>query len=334
MIRMNRIINVQTEKGKTKLKIRKQNGQMIIFLKGRIDTNNAPQVDEKIFAALEGESYNEENIMIEAEDLEYISSAGLRVLMKLRKTIGKPLTIFNVNRDVYEIFDTTGFTELFNIKKALRSVSIEGCEEIGKGGHGKVYRLDPETIIKVYHDNSPLSLIEKEREYAKNYVDKLVSVKNVGASDAYVRLYVAFPSELDNDDASKNIIHWNFGNYNDNGTIKTTYGNKWNWLKADGSWNYSKKTIDGVEYNVYIADYKDTLAEDATTEYAINGFYLDKKVDYTDGAYTINGNAINFDFSHGVKVLVKAVAVQSAGFNNADEAVVAAFGADFDPFAE
>ena len=168
MIRMNRIINVQTEKGKTKLKIRKQNGQMIIFLKGRIDTNNAPQVDEKIFAALEGESYNEENIMIEAEDLEYISSAGLRVLMKLRKTIGKPLTIFNVNRDVYEIFDTTGFTELFNIKKALRSVSIEGCEEIGKGGHGKVYRLDPETIIKVYHDNSPLSLIEKEREYAKN----------------------------------------------------------------------------------------------------------------------------------------------------------------------
>ena len=173
-----------------------------------------------------------------------------------------------------------------------------------------------------------------EREYAKNYVDKLVSVKNVGASDAYVRLYVAFPSELDNDDASKNIIHWNFGNYNDNGTIKTTYGNKWNWLKVDGSWNYSKKTIDGVEYNVYIADYKDTLAEDATTEYAINGFYLDKKVDYTDGAYTINGNAINFDFSHGVKVLVKAVAVQSAGFNNADEAVVAAFGADFDPFAE
>lgn len=173
-----------------------------------------------------------------------------------------------------------------------------------------------------------------EREYAKNYVDKLVSVKNDGASDAYVRLYVAFPSELDDDDASKNIIHWNFGNYYDNGTIKSTYKNKWNWLKADGSWNYSKKTIDGVEYNVYVADYINTLATGATTEYAISGFYLDSKVDYANGKYAINGDAINFDFSKGVKVLVKAVAVQSAGFDNADEAVVAAFGADFDPFAE
>lgn len=173
-----------------------------------------------------------------------------------------------------------------------------------------------------------------EREYAKNYVDKLVSVKNVGASDAYIRLYVAFPSELDNDVPSKNIIHWNFGNYNNNGSMVSTEGVKWNWRKADGSWNYSKKSIDGIEYNVYAADYINTLATGNTTEYAINGFYLDSKVDYANGKYAINGDAINFDFSKGVKVLVKAVAVQSAGFDNIDEAVVAAFGADFDPFAE
>ena len=136
-----------------------KDGKMIIALEGRIDTNNAAQTESEIFAAVDGVSGAD--IIIDAEKLEYISSAGLRVLMKLRKSIDKPLPVINVSRDVYEILDTTGFTELFDVKKALRTVSVEGLEEIGKGGHGKVYRLDEETIIKVYHDKSPLSLIEK-----------------------------------------------------------------------------------------------------------------------------------------------------------------------------
>ena len=165
---MTRIVNNKIEKGRSKLRFNKENGRITIFLDGKIDTNNAPQVEKEIFEALEGESFDSESITIDAGNLDYISSAGLRVLMKLRKTIGDPVSVINVDRDVYEIFETTGFTELLNIKKALKTVSVAGCEEIGRGGHGKVYRLDKERIIKVYHDNSPLSLIEKEREYAKN----------------------------------------------------------------------------------------------------------------------------------------------------------------------
>ena len=146
--------------------INNKNGQMILALEGRIDTNNAAQTENEIFAAVEGANGAEP--VIDAQKLEYISSAGLRVLMKLRKALGKPLSVINVSRDVYDIFETTGFTELLDVKKALRKVSLDGCEVIGQGGHGKVYRLDEETIIKVYHDNSPLSLIEKERKYAKN----------------------------------------------------------------------------------------------------------------------------------------------------------------------
>ena len=145
--------------------INEQSGKVTIALEGRIDTNNASQTEKEIFGAVEGKTGD---IIIDAAKLEYISSAGLRVLMKLRKSIGKPLPVINVSRDVYDIFETTGFTELLDVKKALRKVSLAGCEVIGQGGHGKVYRLDEETIIKVYHDNSPLSLIEKEREYAKN----------------------------------------------------------------------------------------------------------------------------------------------------------------------
>ncbi len=142
-----------------------ENGTLTILLNGRIDTTNAADTEREILAAIEGKT---EDIVVDAGELEYISSAGLRVLMKLRKTIKRELPIINVSRDVYDIFETTGFTEMFDVKKAPRKVSLEGCEVIGRGGHGKVYRLDDETIIKVYHDKSPLTLIEKEREYAKN----------------------------------------------------------------------------------------------------------------------------------------------------------------------
>ncbi len=141
-------------------------GKLMITLEGRIDSNNAADVEKSILEIVN--THEGMTVVFDAEKLEYISSAGLRVLLKVMKLFDEPLEVQNVSREVYEIFDVTGFAEMLNVKKALRKVSIEGCEAIGKGGHGKVYRLDDETIIKVYHDNSPLSLIEKEREYAKN----------------------------------------------------------------------------------------------------------------------------------------------------------------------
>ncbi len=142
------------------------NGKLIIKIEGRIDSNNAADAEKEILGIVN--AHESMTVIFDAEALEYISSAGLRVLLKVIKLFDEPLEVQNVSKDVYEIFDITGFTELLDVKKALRKVSIKNCEAIGRGGHGKVYRLDDETIIKVYHDNSPLSLIEKEREYAKN----------------------------------------------------------------------------------------------------------------------------------------------------------------------
>ncbi len=140
------------------MQTRNENGTLTIILEGRIDTNNAPQVEAELLSAAEGQ----EKIALDAEQLEYISSAGLRVLMKLCKIRGEAVRVTNVSRDVYEIFETTGFTEILDVKKALRQVSVEGCEVVGSGGYGTVYRLDRETIIKVYMNNSP-ELIENER---------------------------------------------------------------------------------------------------------------------------------------------------------------------------
>ena len=73
-----------------------------IVLSGRIDSNNARDAENEIASIVEGK--NDLPTVIDAQDLVYISSAGLRVLLHLKKT-NADLKIINVNSDVYEIFD-------------------------------------------------------------------------------------------------------------------------------------------------------------------------------------------------------------------------------------
>ena len=98
------------------MKTTTENKTLTVFLEGRIDTNNAAQTESEIFAAVDGVSGAD--IIIDAEKLEYISSAGLRVLLKAQKSKNIPITISNVSRDVYDIFDTTGFVDLLDEKGA------------------------------------------------------------------------------------------------------------------------------------------------------------------------------------------------------------------------
>ena len=73
----------------------------------------------------------------------------------------------NVNSEVYEILNITGFSEMMNVQKAYRELTVEGCEVIGQGANGKVYRIDPDTIVKVYYKPDALPDIERERELAR-----------------------------------------------------------------------------------------------------------------------------------------------------------------------
>ena len=170
---------------------------------------------------------------------------------------------------------------------------------------------------------------------AKNYIDKIVTIKNTGNSAAYVRAYFAIPSALDDGyetfNAGANILHFNFGNANG----ATTYQNQWNWKTDAGKWNYYEITLNGVAYNVYFADYYQKLPAGATTEQFVSGVYLDSNVDMD-----ANGNYIDPRFPDAdlsilkgtVSCPVKAVAVQADGFETADAAIEAAFGAQFNPF--
>ena len=139
---------------------------LIIKLSGRIDANNAADV-EAMTAQKISESPGEVPVF-DASELEYISSAGLRVLLKFRKQFGTSIDVINASSDVYDIFEVTGFTELLNVRKKLREVSIEGCEVIGGGNFSTVYRLDPETIVKVFtHPTATLESADSDRKTSR-----------------------------------------------------------------------------------------------------------------------------------------------------------------------
>ncbi len=138
---------------------------LTIKLLKRIDSNNAADVDKDIFSLID--RYNAKSVILDAAETEYISSAGLRVVLKLKKAVNDS-KIVNASPEVYDIFSITGFVDIIDVKKAFREISVDGCEVIGKGGHGTVYRISGDTILKLYSESEPLHEIEREIEYARN----------------------------------------------------------------------------------------------------------------------------------------------------------------------
>ncbi|MBQ5657375.1 MAG: anti-sigma factor antagonist [Bacteroidaceae bacterium] len=137
---------------------------LYIAVEGRVDASNAADAEKKIFEIKNTNS--DKHVVLDADKLEYVSSAGLRVILKLRKEAPK-LAIINVIPEVYEVFDMTGFTDMVTVEKAYRRMSVEGCEFIAKGANGAVYRYDNETILKTYFAKDALPEIKQERENAR-----------------------------------------------------------------------------------------------------------------------------------------------------------------------
>ncbi len=141
-----------------------ENDTLTIYLEGNVDTSNAEQVGQEID---EIRVHNPNGaFVLDLEGLKYISSAGLRQILRLKKK-EKEYRIINCSSEIYDIFDMTGFAEMMDIEKAYRKMTVDGCEVIGEGSNGIVYRLNPDTIIKVYKNSDALDDIKRERELAK-----------------------------------------------------------------------------------------------------------------------------------------------------------------------
>ncbi len=146
------------------MKIVNENGTLTIFLCGKIDSANADATEKEVNALIEANSFD--SLVFDVEELQYISSAGLRMLLRTRKS-HPSLKIINASSEVYDILDMTGFTEMIPVEKAYRKLSVDGCKVIGKGAKGTVYRYDADIIVKVYKDSDSLPAIKNERELAR-----------------------------------------------------------------------------------------------------------------------------------------------------------------------
>lgn len=109
----------------------------------------------------------DKHIVFDADKLTYISSSGLRVLLKVLHQCKEKIPVVNVSDHVYKVFEMTGFNRMMDIRKKMKEISIEGCEMIGAGRSSHVYRLDADTILKCYEPTVPLEMIKREQELSR-----------------------------------------------------------------------------------------------------------------------------------------------------------------------
>ena len=88
--------------------------ELIVNLEGRLDTSTSPQLENDLKANIDGVS----ELIFDIKDLQYISSAGLRVLLSAQKIMNKQgsMVIRNSGEEVKEIFDVTGFSDILTIE--------------------------------------------------------------------------------------------------------------------------------------------------------------------------------------------------------------------------
>ena len=87
-----------------------EGGKMTIQLSGRLDTTTAPELEK----VLDFTGIN--SVLFDIEDLQYVSSAGLRVILMVQNNMKGNFTIKNVKPEIMEIFEITGFVDILNIE--------------------------------------------------------------------------------------------------------------------------------------------------------------------------------------------------------------------------
>lgn len=141
-----------------------ENGVLILHPTGNINSTNAASIEKEVHAILQ--NCSPEEIVVDCDELQYSSSAGLRMILRLKRHT-ENTSLINVHAELYEVLEMTGFTEMMTVKKAYRVVSVENCELIGEGANGKIYRIDDDNVVKVYTNANALPQLLHDREIAR-----------------------------------------------------------------------------------------------------------------------------------------------------------------------
>lgn len=228
-------------------------------------------------------------------------------------------------------------------KKIVTCCLVAALLVIGVIGASLAYFTDKDAKDNIFTTGKvDISLQENFTQNSKllpgsqtqNAVKKQVSIKlEDGSEDAYVWYEWLIPAALDSTDGStgtNNVVHVNalgrtWDKYREDS--KFWADGQTEALPLEKTWDHSVKnsvqgfigteTVDGIVYNKYVVLYHGKLSAGEETTVAMNQVYMDSKVDTNDaGQYTINGKAIDYDFSKGIKILVRAYGIQATGFDD------------------
>ena len=162
-----------------------------IGILGRIDSGNANDFANSI--KMMRQQHPEGDVILDCSGLEYISSAGLRVLLTLKKRENLPLKLIEVNRDVSSVLEVTGFIQIFDVTRALRDITGTEGEFLGKNGNVSFYQMESDTILKVFWSETPLEAVERERKNAQAAllagIPTLIAYDIVKCNNCYGMLY-------------------------------------------------------------------------------------------------------------------------------------------------
>ena len=147
------------------VKLQSFGNKVVLVMNGHLDTATSQQMQDEIQKLL-AKAGNFEQLICDVEGVSYISSSGLRLLLNLAKR-HPSFRVVEAQPEVYHVLDMTGFTKIMPVDRALRKMSVEGCEHIGSGGVGEVYRIDDDTIIKVFREGSTMEEVNTEMTMAK-----------------------------------------------------------------------------------------------------------------------------------------------------------------------
>lgn len=144
---------------------KQQNDLLNIAISGRIDSDSSVEFENAVKQALSEHPVS--GIVLDFDRVAYVSSSGLRALLNLRKSFAGTLRLVNVSSEVYDVFSVTRFSDILDMERKMRRVSVQGCDLIGTGTYGRIYRLDADTIIKTYDRSVELDDIRRECDMAK-----------------------------------------------------------------------------------------------------------------------------------------------------------------------
>ena len=135
-----------------------------IYFEGELNSYNADNVEHEIEDILLSKTFK--SLTLDFANLHYISSAGLRIILKLKQKYND-VKVVEVSLEVFDVLSMTGFTNIMEVQKALKRVYISGAQVIGEGFFSTVYRVDKDTIIKVFNRVSDPEQIGRELKLAK-----------------------------------------------------------------------------------------------------------------------------------------------------------------------